>query len=138
MTNLTIFKRNCFTLVLRILITIIPAAVLHRQQIIYVYKSNSVHNRVESCTFVWMIKLKFQSDDLVLFSKEYAVQTNCAQTITHYRISNALGVFTHCYTLKLGAFSRVNMAIWVFKFSKKGNKIRFLAKNILKVNYSIA
>ena len=36
-TNLTIFKRNCFTLVLRILITIIPAAVLSRQQNIYVY-----------------------------------------------------------------------------------------------------
>jgi len=35
-TNLTIFKRNCFTLVLRILIAIIPAAVLHMQQIIYV------------------------------------------------------------------------------------------------------
>ena len=35
-TNLTIFKRNCFTLVLRILITIIPAAVLSRQQNIYV------------------------------------------------------------------------------------------------------
>ena len=34
-TNLTIFKRNCFTLVLRILITIIPAAVLSRQQNIY-------------------------------------------------------------------------------------------------------
>jgi hypothetical protein len=102
------------------------------------YKLNSVHNRVEICTFVWMIKLKFKSDDLVLFSKEYAVQTNCAWTIPHYRISNALGVFTHCYTLKLGAFSRVNMAIWVFKFAKKGNKIRFLAKNILKVNYSIS
>ena len=97
------------------------------------YKSNSVHNRVEICTFVSMIKLKSKSDDLVLFSKEYAVQINCAQTITHYRISNALGVFTHCYTLKLGAFSRVNMAIWVLKFAKKGNKIRFLAKNILKV-----
>ena len=36
-TNLTIFKRNCFTLVLRILITIIPAAVLNRHKIIYVY-----------------------------------------------------------------------------------------------------
>ena len=34
-TNLTIFKRNCFTLVLRILITIIPAAVLNRHKIIY-------------------------------------------------------------------------------------------------------
>ena len=34
--------------------------------------------QVEICTFVWMIKLKFKSDDLVLFSKEYAVQTNCA------------------------------------------------------------
>ena len=34
-TNLTIFKRNCFTLVLRILITIIPAAVLNRQRNIY-------------------------------------------------------------------------------------------------------
>ena len=45
-------------------------------------------------------------------------------------------VFSH--TLKLGAFSRVNMAIWVFKFAKKGYKIRFLAKNILKVNYSIS
>ena len=84
-----------------------------------------------------MIKLKFKSDDLVLFSKEYAVQTNCAYTIPHYRISNALGVFTHCYTLKLGAFSRVNMAIWVFKFAKKGYTIR-LAKNILKVNYNIS
>ena len=34
-TNLTIFKRNCFTLVLRILITIIPAAVLNRHKDIY-------------------------------------------------------------------------------------------------------
>ena len=34
-----IFERNCFTLVLRILITIIPAAVLSRQQTIYVAKS---------------------------------------------------------------------------------------------------
>ena len=34
-TNLTIFKRNCFTLVLRILITIIPTKVLNRHKIIY-------------------------------------------------------------------------------------------------------
>ena len=39
---------------------------------------HGVHNSVEICTFVWMIKLKYKSDDLVLFSKEYAVQTNCA------------------------------------------------------------
>ena len=39
-TNLTIFKRNCFTLVLRILITIIPDAVLNRQRNIYVKEAD--------------------------------------------------------------------------------------------------
>ena len=47
-TNLTIFKRNCFTLVLHILITIIPAAVLNRHKIIRATYSWVPNKRVYS------------------------------------------------------------------------------------------
>ena len=56
-TNLTIFKRNCFTLVLRIFITIIPAAVLNRQKIIRVCRaSGTKRNRIKlfkTACFKW-------------------------------------------------------------------------------------
>ena len=42
-TNLTIFIRNCFTKVLRILITIIPAAFLNRHKNIHVRYGQVVH-----------------------------------------------------------------------------------------------
>ena len=63
-TNLTIFKRNCFTLVICILITIIPAAVLNRHKNICAFLIYSIWNFLEnsciwfSCNFCHIFQTK--------------------------------------------------------------------------------